>query len=120
MQILLIEDDAMQHGPLPRLNERGSPRPADPLQGAGDPAHLLRQQSFDVVICRQYHHQAREGVRLLQEAHYLGLEPGCVLLLLDEDHDQLQFPLPTSTFRCYCPCRSPPISSPPVCANWCS
>ncbi|WP_447827204.1 hypothetical protein [Aeromonas hydrophila] len=95
MQILLIEDDAMLSTALSRgLNEQGiTPAQLTHCKELATLPTLLRQQSFDVVICRQYHHQAREGVRLLQEAHYLGLlEPGCVLLLLDEDHDQLQFP----------------------------
>lgn len=95
MQILLIEDDAMLSSALSKgLNEHGiAPSQLIHCKELTTLPTLLRQQSFDAVICRQYRHQAREGIRLLQEAHYLGLlEPGCVLLLLDEDHDLLQYP----------------------------
>ncbi|MEN9532462.1 MAG: hypothetical protein RIQ83_1686 [Pseudomonadota bacterium] len=95
MQILLIEDDAMLSSVLYKgLNEHGiTPSQLIHCKELATLPTLLRQQSFDAIICRQYHHQAHEGIRLLQEAHYLGLlEPGCVLLLLDEDDDLLQYP----------------------------
>lgn len=57
------------------------------------PAPLLRQHAFDAILCRQYHHQAHEGVRLLHEAHHLGLlAPGCVLLLLGRTRTRASSP----------------------------
>ncbi|MGE6294573.1 hypothetical protein [Aeromonas media] len=95
MQILLIEDDAMLGSALTQgLSDQGMA--TSQLHHCKEIATLpalLRQQSFDAILCRQYHHQAREGVRLLQEAHHLGLlAPGCVLLLLDHDDDAGQYP----------------------------
>ena len=95
MQILLIEDDAMMGSTLTQgLSDLGLP-PTELFhckEIASLPA-LLRQHAFDAILCRQYHHQAHEGVRLLHEAHHLGLlAPGCVLLLLEQDEDTGQFP----------------------------
>lgn len=60
MQILLIEDDAMLSTALSRgLNEQGiTPAQLTHCKELATLPTLLRQQSFDVVICRQYHHQA--------------------------------------------------------------
>lgn len=95
MQILLIEDDAMMGSALIQgLSDQGlaSTQLFHCKEITALPA-LLRQQSFDAILCRQYHHQAHEGVNLLQEAHHLGLlSPGCVLLLLEQDDDTGQFP----------------------------
>ena len=93
MQILLIEDDAMMGSTLTQgLSDLGLP-PTELFhckEIASLPA-LLRQHAFDAILCRQYHHQAHEGVRLLHEAHHLGLlAPGCVLLLLEQDEGQVR------------------------------
>lgn len=95
MQILLIEDDAMISSALSQgLGELGVN--ASQLRHCKELATLpalLRQQSFDAILCRQYQHQAHDGIRLLHEAHYLGLlAPGCVLWLLGEEDDAGQFP----------------------------
>ncbi|MGV2705727.1 UNVERIFIED_CONTAM: hypothetical protein MT382_20335 [Aeromonas salmonicida] len=95
MQILLIEDDAMLSSALSQgLSDHGvTPSQLTYCKELSTLSALLRQQPFDAIICRQYRHQAHEGIRLLQEAHYLGLlEPGCVLLLLDGDDELLQYP----------------------------
>lgn len=95
MQILLIEDDAMMISALTQgLSDQGmAPSRLHHCKEISALPALLRQQSFDAILCRQYHHQAREGVRLLQEAHHLGLlAPGCVLLLLDHDEETGQYP----------------------------
>ena len=110
MQILLIEDDAMMGSTLTQgLSDLGQP-PTELFhckEIASLPA-LLCQHAFDAILCRQYHHQAHEGVRLLHEAHHLGLlAPGCVLLLLEQDEDTGQFPPPTSISPCVWPCPSP-------------
>ncbi|ELM3719944.1 MULTISPECIES: hypothetical protein [Aeromonas] len=95
MQILLIEDDTMLSMALCQgLSQQdiASSQLTHCKEIASLPT-LLRQQPFDAIICRQNHHQGQEGIRMLQEAHYLGLlEPGCVLLLLDADLDLQQYP----------------------------
>ncbi|RUQ10011.1 response regulator [Aeromonas dhakensis] len=95
MQILLIEDDTMLSTALSQgLSQQGiaSTQLTHCKELATLPT-LLRQQSFDAIICHQSHHQDLEGVRMLQEAHYLGLlEPGCVLLLLNADPEPLHYP----------------------------
>ncbi|MBP8190012.1 MAG: hypothetical protein KAX79_11495, partial [Aeromonas sp.] len=95
MQILLIEDDAMISSALSQgLGELGVN--ASQLRHCKELATLpalLGQHAFDAIICRQYQHQAHDGIRLLHEAHYLGLlAPGCVLWLLGEEDDAGQFP----------------------------
>ncbi|MFM1715043.1 response regulator [Aeromonas salmonicida] len=95
MQILLIADDAMLSSALSQgLSDHGvTPSQLTYCKELTTLPALMRQQPFDAIICRQYRHQAHEGIRLLQEAHYLGLlEPGCVLLLLDGDDELLHYP----------------------------
>lgn len=95
MQTLLIEDNAMLISAISQgLNDHGiTPSQLTYCKDLSILPTLLHQQRFDAVICRQYRNQGREGVRLLQEAHYLELlEPGCVLLLLDGDDELLHYP----------------------------
>jgi hypothetical protein len=104
MTILLLEEDALLRSAITReLTEQGvSPGRihyhSHPLHERSDLLALLQQQPFDAIICQQDKQQGRDGVRLLHEAHYLGLlQPGCVLLLLDADQSEPEF-LPSDLY----------------------
>ncbi|MFM5687964.1 hypothetical protein ACET70_24555, partial [Aeromonas caviae] len=104
MTILLLEEDALLRSAITReLTEQGVPADrihyhSHPNQERSGLLALLQQQPFDAIICQQDKQQGLEGARLLHEAHYLGLlQPGCVLLLLDADQNELEF-LPSDLY----------------------